>query len=202
MRIFKLLLAAMGTTVVLGVLVVSASAREISYESQTFRFAFREVNFSAAGRTTRCQLTLEGSLHARNVPKTAGSLLGFITAATAGPCTSGSFTVLRETLPWHYRISGFEGNLPAITSIIWHATNVSLRIREAGGLGCLIRSTTAQPLANRTHINPVTSSAIGVSQIGTIRTGGECFGVAGEITSDSPVPTVLNSALGFHVRLI
>src|SRR6476659_2982054 len=181
MRIFKLLLAATGATVVLGALIPSASARNFSYESQTFRAAYRELNFIMLGVTSSCQVTLEGSLNGRTIPKTAGTLVGYITAASLGSCTRGTYTILRETLPWHYRISGFTGRLPDITSIIYHVANFALRIREPGGLACLIRSSIAEPVVHQAHRDPVTSSITGLSTLGTIRTGAECFGGAGEI---------------------
>jgi len=78
MKIVKLLLAAMGATVVLGVLVPSASARAFSYESQTFRAAYRELRFALLGNTISCRVTLEGSLHGRTIPKTTGTLVGYI----------------------------------------------------------------------------------------------------------------------------
>jgi len=201
MRIFKLLFAAAGATVVLGALTPSAFARNFSYESQTWRAAYRELNFIAMGRTS-CQVTLEGSFNARTIPKVNGSLVGYITTATLGPCTSGTATILSETLPWHYRISGFTGNLPDITSIIYHVVNFSVRVREAGGITCLARSSTAEPVVQQAHRDPVTSSITGLSNTGRIRTGAECLGISGEITSDNPTPTIPGTTAGFHVRLI
>jgi hypothetical protein len=201
MRVLKLFLAAMGATMLLGVLVPSASARNFSWESQTFRAAYRELSFIALETTTSCQVTLEGSLHARTFAKTIGSLIGYITSATLGPCTSGTFTILRETLPWHVRFSGFTGKLPEITSIIVHVIGLSWRIRNIG-VTCLIRSIAPEPVIQRIHIDPTTSSATGISTFGAIRTGAECANISGEFASDNPVPTVAGSAAGIHIRLI
>jgi hypothetical protein len=45
--------------------------------------------------TTRCQVTLEGSLHTRTIAKVQGALIGYITTARLA-CSSGSLTILPE----------------------------------------------------------------------------------------------------------
>jgi len=201
MKYSKLLLAAIGATVLLGAFVSTASARNISTSNQFLRATFREVNFRLPFFTTRCQVTLEGSLHSRTIAKVVGSLIGYMTSARLGPCSSGSATILTETLPWHVRYAGFAGTLPAITSIRVNVINSSFRIREPFGITCLARSTATEPAIgtfNREAGGALTTAEIG----GTIRTGPECFEEPGSFTSDRGPVTLLNSTARVTVTLI
>jgi hypothetical protein len=184
MKLCKLLLAAVGATVLLGSLVSSASARTFSVENNRVRAAFSSVEFHLPEATTRCHVTLEGSLHSRTLAKVSGTLMGYITSAILGPCLSGTATILRETLPWHVRYSGFEGALPNITSLITHVVGASWRVREAGGIACLARSTSGEPAIGIYHRDA--SNHLTASISGRIRTGFECLGIAGSFRSDSP----------------
>jgi len=95
-----------------------ASARNFSVSFQSWRATFSNLEFIAEGfNTTTCRVTLEGSLHARTIAKTAGTLLGYMNRITTGQC-SGEVTILAETLPWHTRYVGFSGRLPDITLIL------------------------------------------------------------------------------------
>jgi hypothetical protein len=185
MKVCKLLLAAAGATVLLGTLVSSASARNLSISSQTIRASFSSVEFHLAETTSRCHVTMEGSMHSRTVAKVLGSLFGYVTSAILGPCAAGTATILRETLPWHIRYSGFQGTLPNITSYIQHLVGAAWRIREAGGVACLSRSTAAEPVVGTIHRNTVTGRVGEMGISGTIRTGIECFGISGSFRSDS-----------------
>src|SRR5215207_2963869 len=93
MKLFKLLLAVAGATVLLGALVSTASATRLASSSQTLRAGFARVNFTGPFGTTECALTLEGSLHSRTITKTIGSLIGLITRAVLGACVRGSATI-------------------------------------------------------------------------------------------------------------
>ena len=94
MKTCKLLVAAAGATVLLGVLVSSASARNFSVSNQNLSVMWRSLEFALPGATTRCAVTLEGSLHTRTLPKVAGSLIGYVTKAILGPCSFGTATLL------------------------------------------------------------------------------------------------------------
>jgi len=111
-----------------------------------------------------------------------------------GPCASGTATVLRETLPWHIRYSGFEGALPEIRSITARIVNSSWRIGEPGGVGCLARSTATEPSVVNFHRSVVTHEITEASVGGSIRTGPECFGAVGAFTSDSGAISLLGTS--------
>src|SRR4051794_14739384 len=145
MKFCKVLLAALGATVLLGALVSTASARNFSTSSQTLRASFREVRWRLPFGITNCQVTLEGSLHSRTIDKVPGRLIGYITSAALGSCSSGTATILRETLPWHVRYANFTGTLPNITSLGTNVIDASFRVRETFTITCLARSTAAQP---------------------------------------------------------
>jgi hypothetical protein len=146
MKPCKLLLASIGATLLMGALVGGASARNFSTSSQTFRAGFAFVIAEGAFGNITCQTTLEGSLHGRTIAKSVGSLIGYITRADLGPCAEGRATILRETLPWHLRYSGFGGALPAIHTIRTSIVGYSYRIQEPFA-GCLMRSTVESPVA-------------------------------------------------------
>jgi hypothetical protein len=171
MKLCKLLLAAAGATVLLGALVSTASARNFSVSSQNIRSSWREVIFELPFVNVNCQVTLEGSLHTRTMPKVLGSLIGYITSAILGPCAEGTATILRETLPWHVRYSGFEPRLPEIRSLIIHVIGSAFRVRELFGIGCLAISEAAHPAIGRFHRNPLTHELIGASIGGTLPCG-------------------------------
>ena len=194
MKICKLLLATVGASVLLGALVSGASARNWSVSNQNLSAMWRSLEFALPGATTRCQLTVEGSLHTRTLPKIVGSLIGYITKVILGPCTAGTASVLAETLPWHVRYSAFSGSLPEITSIIIHVVNASFRMREAGGISCLVRTSAAEPSVGTFHRNTANAAITEVGVSGEIRTGAECFGVRGRFTSDSGAVSLLGTS--------
>jgi hypothetical protein len=201
MRLYKVLLAALGATVLLSALVSTASARSFSTTSQGLRSTFREVRFRLPFFTTSCQVTLEGTLHSRTIAKVAGALIGYITRAELGPCSAGTATILRETLPWHVRYLGFTGTLPTITSLRTNVIDASFRIREPFSITCLARSTAAQPSVgtfNREAGGALTTAEIG----GTITTGPECFEEPGVFSSDRGPVTVLGGTARITVTLI
>jgi hypothetical protein len=202
MKICKLLLAAAGATVLLGALVSSASAGRFEFSNQAIMAQWRSVEFNAAFGTTRCQVTLEGTLHSRTMVKTVGSLMGYITRAILGPCATGSMTILTETLPWHVRYSGFTGTLPEIVSIIAHIIGFSKREREQGGITCLERTTATRPAVITFHRDPITHVLTEAGLSGRIGTGAECFGAELTFTSDSGRVSVSNSATSVNVSLI
>jgi hypothetical protein len=202
MKSCKLLFAAAGATVLLGLLVSSASARNLSVSNQSIRSTWSAVSFSSVGFfEVRCHLTLEGSLHSRTFSKSIGSLIGYITSAILGPCENGTATILRETLPWHVRYSGFEGTLPEIRSIIVHVTGAAFRI-SSSLLTCLTLTSGAEPAIVRFHRNPTTHSITEVGIEGRIRTGMGCSGAVGTLSSTSGTVSLLGSITAIEVSLI
>lgn len=195
MKCCKLLLAAIGATVLLGAAVGSASARILSTSSQTYRVAFASVRYRGPFGTTDCVVTLEGSLHSRTIAKVAGSLIGYITVGALGACTAGTATILRETLPWHVRFHSYTGTLPNITSIRM-ATDTHFKIRAPEGITCLHASTPEAPaFLIFTLLNRVVT---GANRGGTIPSA--CGSAT--LTSNSAPVTVLNSASAITVTLI
>jgi len=200
MKHCKLLLMAVGAAVLLGGLTSAASARTLSYSSQSWWHIWREVRFSGLFGTTSCQLTLEGSMHERTIPKVRGWLVGFGTRARLGSCASGTATILSETLPWHEEYAGFRGTLPNVIAIIANFINVSGRVRETGGITCLFRSTATEPVVVTRNVSSgtITSAEIG----GSVRTGAECFGAAGTFTSDRGTAAVAGTSTRITINLI
>jgi hypothetical protein len=182
MKLFKLLFAAAGATVLLGTLVATASAGRLSISNQSIRSTWRSVSFSGLFGETRCRVTLEGSLHARTMIKSIGTLMGYITSAIVETtCQSGSATILRETLPWHVKYSGFREVLPLFESLIVHVIGASWRIREPGGAICLARTTATKPGIGTYHRDPTTGVLTEAGMEGRIPTGAECFGFEGTL---------------------
>jgi hypothetical protein len=202
MKICKLLLASVGATVLLGALVSSASAGRLEISNQAIMTQWRSVEFAAPFGTTRCQVTLDGTLHSTTMVKTIGSLIGNITRAILGPCGRGTATILTETLPWHVRYSGFEGILSEIRSIIVHVIGSAFEVREPGGVTCLTRSTAARPAVGTFHRDTTTHRLTEVVISGRVPSGIECFNADGTFTSDSGVVSVSNSATRVSVSLI
>ena len=200
MKICKLLLAAVGATVLLGALVSTASAGRLEISTKEISSMWRSVEFEGAfGISTRCQVTLDSTLHERTMVKRLGTLMGYITRAFLGTCSSGSATILTETLPWHVKYSGFSGTLPNITSIIVHVIGSSFRIREAGGITCLARTETNRPATGTFHRNTSTHFLTEVGIGGTIPTS---CGPEGTFSSDSGPISVSSSSSTISVSLI
>jgi len=141
-------LTAICAIVAFGVIVSSASAGRLSSSSQTHRVTWARMDFTGGFGTVECEVTLQGTMHARTGTKTANSLIGFVTTASvSSPCRRGGATILRETLPWHLTYDGFVGRLPNIELLIVLLIGVSFRIREPTfGVQCLLRSTTERPI--------------------------------------------------------
>jgi hypothetical protein len=143
----KLLLATLGAAALLCAAAGAASARNFSLSTQTLRATWRELEVSEQlGVTVRCQLTLEGSFHARTHAKVAGSLIGYVNRAVLGGCPIFEWRLLTETLPWHLRYRQFTGPLPSILSYSMDLVGFALRIRDSLGRSCLGTSTATEPL--------------------------------------------------------
>ena len=204
MRICRLLLATAGAAVLLGALVSGASARQFSLSNQAFRSSFASISFDVENTIfrNRCQVTLEGSLHSRTLTKSSGTLIGYITSAILGPCEWPS-TILRETLPWHVRYSGFTsaGGLPEILSIITHVIGFSWRIRVLESV-CLVRSSATEPIIITYPRNLITHEIKEARLSGTVRTGLECLTIAGTFGGSAPVSLLGTTSTRISVSLI
>jgi hypothetical protein len=197
--------------VMMAALTATASARNLSSTSESFRVTWTSLTFEEPfGTTFRCPVTLEGTLASRTIPKVTYTLMGRITEARVGSaaqCTGGSATILRETLPWHIRYNGFEGRLPDITNIRTLIAGASFRILEAvPDAICLFtsRETTREHIAgtfNRETGGVVTT--VGVA--GSITSNENCAlgaRVLGRLIGTSNRPTVLGAATEIRVTLI
>lgn len=149
-----------------------------------------------------CALTLEGSFHERRTAKVAESLVGFVTRAGFGGCSTGSATVLTETLPWHVRYMAFTGTLPNISSIRAKIVGAGVQVREnVFGITCLLRSSAAEPTIatfNREALGALST----VTLNGEIASGAECGGVRGGVSGTSNTLTVQSSATRITITLI
>lgn len=130
-RLPKPILVVLIVTLLLATAVSTASATRISLSNQNIRATFTSLEFVSEGATTiRCQVTLEGSFHARTMTKVVRTLLGAVTKAAVKheACTNGREVALNgvesyngtaspNTLPWHLTYESFTGTLPNISSI-------------------------------------------------------------------------------------
>lgn len=195
---FKLIIATFGATILLGAFVANASAGNLSTTSQTFRAAFSAVTFRALFGSWECQITLEGSLHARTIAKVVDSLIGYITEATLGLCNTMTATILRETLPWHVRYEAFAGVLPNILRIFSRIIGFRIQFREPG-FTCLATSTEEGP-ALLTFSRTTATGALTAAALGGVNIETTC-GRNLALESGAPV-TVLNSTTRVTVTLI
>ena len=145
MRHRMLFITTLAATLLLAVLVESASARNFSTSSQAFRATFTNFEIEMPFGSTRCQLTLDGSFHARTLAKVTDALIGYIDRPTLGPCAAGSATVLAASLPWHVSYTSFIGTLPQITMIRTKILGMALRLSNTF-VTCLGTSTAEAPV--------------------------------------------------------
>jgi hypothetical protein len=185
MKLYKLLLAVVGATVLFGALATTASARSLSTTATSITATFASAEFTGLFGTTRCALTLEGTQHSRTIAKSPGSLIGFITRARLGACANGAATLLTETLPWHVQYGSFAGTLPRITSFTTNVVGSAFRVRETGGITCLVRSTAGEPSRGIYNRNTTTGAITSATLGGSIRSGGECFNQPGTLGGTS-----------------
>jgi len=144
MKLSKLTLAVVGTTVFLCAVVSSASARNFSVTSQTSATLWRRMDFAGGiGGILECEVKLSGSLHSRTSTKTPNTLIGYITEGTVLRCARGTMTVNQASLPWHRRFRNFEGALPNITSRAETIAGAEWTYREPFGITCTVRRETS-----------------------------------------------------------
>ena len=197
MKLSKYLLPTIGATVFLSVLVGGASARNFSVSNQVFRTSFRALTFRAVFGDIVCEVRLSGSLHARTFVKRVGSLIGYITQATLGPCAAGQATILQALLPWHVRYLGFTGALPNITTIIMN-TDTHFRVRNAV-ITCLFESAAERSAILTFNRDVARRTLTTATRGGTIPS--DC-GQEGTLGSDAAPVTLLNTTTVITVTLI
>lgn len=130
-----------------GVLVATASARQLSLSSTSIRTTFPRVEFVGGLGRTVCNVTLDERFHSRTLTKNLEGLIGYVTQASVSGCEVGSATILTASLPWHIRYSGFTGNLPNVFSVGAKIIGASYRISESlFGIECLAVSTATSPM--------------------------------------------------------
>ncbi|HEX7289660.1 MAG TPA: hypothetical protein VF250_00920 [Conexibacter sp.] len=199
MRFWKALVAVVGATALLGALATAASARNWSTSNQQIRSQFREVRFAGLFGTAVCQITMEGSFHARTTAKVVNALVGYIYRSVLGPCSTGTATVLSETLPWHVRYRGFMGTLPNITKIEANAIGASFNVRTPEGFTCLSRTTPEQPVIGSFNRDVVTKAITTSVIAGTIET---TCGFAGTFQSDNGLTRLSTTGALIFITLI
>lgn len=158
-RVRRALLAAVLTASVVAIACSSASAVQLSLSEPSFRAVWTPARFTFSGVTISCNATLEGSFHTTSITKIAGSLAGHVTRASVTSCSSGTMSVLTETLPWHVQYGSFGGTLPDISTMTLRIVGMSASWTFLG-LTCLGRSeaaTPAQLIAERNGSGTITS---------------------------------------------
>ena len=199
MNACKLLLAVVMVALVLGSLVASTSARNISSSSQTTRSTFTNVEFvGSGGTTTRCAVTLEASLHARTFAKVANALVGYVTGASVGGCAA---TILTATLPWHIRYTAFFGFLPRITSIRTAVIGFAMQIAEPVFAPCLMTSTAEEPLV-QIYKRETATEVLTANEVGGIIRTRNCLEASTRFVGITNSFTVVEAATRITVRLI
>jgi len=160
MKLSKLLLAVVGATVLLGGLVSSASARNLSVSEQRATALWTRWNFSGGFGTIECEVKLSRSFHTRTFTKTVNSLIGYVTEGTILRCTRGGITINQASLPWHLRYRSFTGTLPAITGRSETVTGAEWTIREPTfGVTCTVRRESSSMIVSYTLSGGTITSA-------------------------------------------
>ncbi len=140
----------------------SAFARRLNIDDQDFQATWSPASFIAGGTTATCSVTLAGSFHSATQTKSIGSLIGYITSASAGSCSGGTaMTILAGTLPWHVSYGGFSGTLPTISAVTLNVIGSAIEFDPAGALpSCLFRSDAAEPFRLRLTVANGTISGL------------------------------------------
>ncbi len=204
-RARRLLLAAVLTAAVAALACASASAIRLSLNEPTFRAAWAPMRFIVAGFAISCNATLEGSFHSTTIAKVEQSLIGYVTRASSGSCSSGTMSVLTESLPWHVQYNGFTGSLPNILSMRTRVIGMSASLTFLG-LTCLARSEVRTPavmVAERnTGTGAITSFRWEESTVFPLTGSGSCTSISGRLGGTSSSPTGLGTARAITLTLI
>jgi hypothetical protein len=213
----KLILAALTATILLGLAVSTATARniEVLNAEKGFRVTWSALEFSnnVGLETVRCPVTIEGTFHQRTFTKTARTLIGYVTRAivngTEPPCSGGRARVFTESLPWHVQYASFEGTLPNIAALNLRLVGARFAVEPKGsGLICNSRTSEASPALGR-FITAAEAGGLrqitGATPSGSIplEGGGLCGLGTGEFRSVNPgTVTVLGETATIKVKLI
>lgn len=171
----------LAAALVLALAVASSSAATFTLGPEAFSARWSSLTFELAGNRVACPVTLEGSFSSSSFTATAGTRIGSIARASLGTCSTGTATILTETLPWAVQYSSFTGTLPNITSLTDHVIGAAIR-GSSGGLSCLIRSTEANPvslIAERLEEGSLTGTRLD-ERLGIPAGGGGLCELAGE----------------------
>jgi hypothetical protein len=140
----RLYVVTLAATLLLALAVEPASAGRFSISNTRFRITWASLlifrDETGMSPSVNCPVTLEGSFHSATIRKTIGALIGGVTRGILKneSCVNGRATILQESLPWHVNYDGFEGTLPAITSLHIGVRNYALRTEfTAFGVNCL-----------------------------------------------------------------
>lgn len=200
----KLSLAALMAALLLASAVSTSSARNLEVSNQNIRVTWTNLEFIGFV-TIRCQVTLEGSFHARTITKSVGTLVGAVTRVDIKneTCTNGTAVV--RNLPWHITYEGFAGTLPNITQVFLLLSRFLFQVtaRLTGtrceiGTGNITGSAAINGSREVTTLTPVAGRNVG----GLLNPGGEPFGcTSGQLNGVGTV-TQLNSSTRIRVTLI
>jgi hypothetical protein len=193
-RLGKNLVAIVGATVLLCVLVGAASANNtLSSSTQSIEVTWTRLNFSGGFGTIECEITLRGTLHARTFAKVPGVLIGYWTAANVPRCIRGGSTIARETLPWHIRYRGFVGFLPNIAAFAADHTYVARKREPSFGVTCTAIASASSPMIstfNREASGRITS----VTESGSVPCSG-ALNVIGSFSGTSSTVSAMTVTL-------
>jgi hypothetical protein len=203
----KLVFAGLAAALAMSLGVTTASANRLSLShGNLWQVIWNPLAFKGAGITiASCPVTLEGSFHSATINKVIGALIGFISRASVGGCsTEGRASVLQESLPWHIRYGGFVGTLPLIEGVRLQLINASFRITRIPLFGeCLARTTAERPAIGIAGIRSYVSGNGIVSSL-TAESGAKipCGSLTGEFEGTGTVREVPGGSVNLLVRLI
>ena len=192
MKLGKLLLVAVGVTVLLGAFLSSAFARNFSVSEQRVTSLWTLLRISGGFGTVECEVKLSRSFHTRTFTKSVGSLIGYITEGTVLRCRNGGATVNQASLPYHLRYGGFTGTLPNITGQREIFSALEWAIREPTfGIICTVRRSESGTTGVTYAVSSGTITSTTVSSEGT-----RCEGVAGTFSGTTTNVTTPGGARG------
>jgi len=184
MKISKLLLAIVAASVMLGVLVASASAGRLRISAIEKAATWTRMNFAGGFGTVECEVVLRLTFHSGTFRKTVGLLLGYVTEANVTRCVRGGATVNRESLPWHDTYAGFTGTLPDVTGISKLFSGSEWKFREPtfGGTCLVAGRESSVRISYAVSSGTITSSSVsGANRCGISE--GEFSGITTNVTS-------------------
>jgi hypothetical protein len=203
-RVRRLLLAAVLAASVMALAYSSASAIRLSLNEPTFRAAWTSMRFVVAGFPISCNATLEGSFHSATIAKVEQSLIGYVTRASSGSCSSGAMSVLTGTLPWHVQYDSFTGTLPNILTMRTRVIGMSASLTFLG-MTCLARSEVRTPalmVAERNGAGTITSFRWEESTVFPLTGSGSCSSISGRLGGSSSSATGLGTTRALTLTLI